>query len=387
MKSFAGVFVFPEEAAVLEGYLVVEDGRVVEFSRRSPAGGEVISLSGFVVPGLIDAHVHLSFSGGVDPAAELDAEPLATTVARAVSRLRAYLEAGITAVRDLGSREGMAVGLARAVDQGDIPGPRIVAAGRAITPTGGHGHRNGVEADGALEVQKAARREFKAGARALKLMATGGVMTPGVKAGAEMFDEAELRAGALEAKKRGVPSAAHAQGLLGIKNALRAGITTIEHGAFDAWDDEAFRLFRETGALLVPTLAAPAGILEGEGRVPEFMVEKTRAIAERHRENTRLAYQSGVKIVAGTDAGTPLNPHPNLARELWLLAEVGLSLPDVLRAATLHAAEALGMSGELGTLAPGAFADLVVLEANPLESAGAYARVRQVVQGGEVVRA
>jgi len=387
MKAFQGVFVSPETAEVKEGHLVVEGGRIQGFERRPPLKAEVTRLEGFVVPGLIDAHVHLSFSGGPDPAAELDAEPLATTVARAVARLRAYLEAGITAVRDLGSRQGMAVGLAQAVERGYIVGPRVVAAGQAITPTGGHGHRGGVEADGALEVQKAARREFKTGARALKLMATGGVMTPGVKAGAEMFDEEELRAGALEAKKRGVPSAAHAQGLLGIKNALRAGITTIEHGAFDAWDDEVLRLFRETGALLVPTLAAPAGILEGEGRVPEFMVEKTRAIAERHRENTRLAYRSGVKIAAGTDAGTPFNPHPNLARELWLLAEVGLSLPDVLRAATQHAAEALGMSGELGTLAPGSLADLVVLEANPLESAAAYARVRQVVQGGEVVRA
>ena len=384
MRAFLGTFVFPETGLVESGALLVEAGRVVGFEKAAPQGAETIELDGFVLPGLIDAHVHLSFSGGADPVAEMEAEPPAATVARAVGYLRAYLQAGITAVRDLGSRDGMAVGLAYAVEKGLVPGPRVVAAGRVLTPTGGHGHRHGVEADGPEAVRRAAREEFKRGARALKLMATGGVMTPGVQAGAPMFEEEELAAGAREAEKRGVPAAAHAQGLAGIKAALRAGVKTIEHGAFDRWDAEAFALFKDRSALLVPTLSAPDGILRGEG-VPAFVVEKTRAIAERHRENTFEAWRAGVTIAAGTDAGTPHNPHPNLARELSLLAELGIALEDVLRAATCYAARALGLEGEVGTLRPGAHADLVVLEENPLESASAYARVRAVMKGGKPV--
>ncbi len=383
MRAFHGRFVFPETGAVEEGYLWVEAGRVVEFSRKPPPGAEVETLSGYAVPGLIDAHVHLSFSGGADPAREMEAEPLALTAVRAAGYLRGYLEAGITAVRDLGSREGLAVGLAQAVEKGLVPGPRIVAAGRILTPTGGHGHRHGVEADGADAVRRAAREELKRGARAIKLMATGGVMTPGLPAGVPMFEEAELAAGAAEAKKRRLPSAAHAQGLVGIKNALRAGVLTIEHGAFDRWDAEALALFRQQSALLVPTLAAPDGILSHREAVPAFMVEKTRPIAERHKENLLEAYRKGVEIAAGTDAGTPFNPHPNLARELFLLAEVGLDLADVLRAATLFAARALGLEGAIGTFAPGAWADLAVLSENPRETPRAYAQVTATYKAGE----
>ncbi len=381
MRTFVGTFVFPETGEVNTGALVVEEGRVVAFEKKPPQKAERVELSGFVVPGLIDAHVHLSFSGGPDPVAEMEAEPREATLLRAAGYLRAYLKAGVTAVRDLGSRDGMAVGLAYAVEKGLIPGPRVVAAGRVLTPTGGHGHRHGVEVDGPDAVRRAAREAFKRGARVLKLMATGGVMTPGVEAGAPMFEEEELRAGAREAEKRGAPSAAHAQGLFGIKAALRAGVKTIEHGAFDRWDEEAFRLFKRESALLVPTLAAPDGILRGEG-VPAFMVEKTKKIADRHRENTLEAWRAGVTIAAGTDAGTPYNPHPNLARELELLAELGVPLEDVLRAATVHAARALGMEGTIGTLQPGAWADLAVLGENPLRTARAYRRVEAVFKAG-----
>ncbi len=384
MRAFVGTFVFPETGLVEAGALVVEQGRVVAFEKKAPEKAERVELSGFVVPGLIDAHVHLSFSGGPDPVAEMEAEPREATLIRAVGYLKAYLKAGVTAVRDLGSRDGMAVGLAYAVEKGLISGPRVVAAGRVLTPTGGHGHRHGVEVDGPDAVRRAAREEFKRGARALKLMATGGVMTPGVQAGAEMFEEEELRAGAREAEKRGAVAAAHAQGLFGIKAALRAGVKTIEHGAFDRWDEEAFHLFKQESALLVPTLAAPDGILRGEG-VPAFMVEKTKKIAERHRENTLEAWRAGVTIAAGTDAGTPYNPHPNLARELFLMAELGIALEDVLRAATSYAARALGMEGEIGTLRPGAHADLAVLEENPLTTARAYAKVRAVFKAGEPI--
>jgi len=374
MQTYKGVFLDPVELEPFEGYLSVEDGRIAGLDRRAPGHAEVTPLPGVVVPGLIDAHVHLTMSGDLDPMADLEKKSDAFLLARAAGYLQRYLDAGVTAVRDLGSRAGSVIGLAQAVEDGFLKGPRIVAAGPVVTPTGGHGWKFGLQADGPEGVRKAARKVFKMGARAIKLMATGGVMTPGVKAGAEMFDEEELRAGVREAAKRGAVSAAHAQGLVGIKNAVRAGVRTIEHGAFDAWDEEVFELMKRQGAVLVPTLAAPDGILRGEGRVPAFMVEKTRPIAERHRANTFEAYRAGVPIAAGTDAGTPLNGHPNLARELALLAEVGVELPDVLKAATVVAARALGRESELGRLAPGYAADLVALGSDPLENPTAYAR-------------
>ncbi|WP_293170668.1 amidohydrolase family protein [Oceanithermus sp.] len=384
MQTYKGTFLDPVELEPFTGYLSVEDGRVAGLDRRAPGGAEVTPLPGVVVPGLVDAHVHLTMSGGLDPTADLEKWDDAYLLARAAGYLRGYLAAGVTAVRDLGSRAGSAIGLAQAVAQGLLEGPRVVAAGPVITPTGGHGWKFGIEADGSEGVRRAARAVFKQGATAIKFMATGGVMTPGVKAGAEMFDEEEMRAGVREAEKRGAVSAAHAQGLAGIKNAVRAGVRTIEHGAFDGWDEEVFELMKRQGTVLVPTLAAPDGILRGEGRVPAFMVEKTRPIAERHRANTLEAYRAGVPIAAGTDAGTPLNGHPNLARELALLAEVGLELPDVLRAATTVASRALGHEDELGRIAPGYAADLVALDGDPLESAAAYARPLATVRAGRL---
>lgn len=385
---FHGRFLDPTSASVREGWLRVRDGRIEALLDAPPtAGPRPVELDGWVIPALIDAHVHLCLDGGADPGARLRAETPTDTVVRALGHLRAHLRAGITTIRDLGGPDGFALDLARAVDDGRVAGPRVIASGRNVTMTGGHAHATGIEADGPDAVRRAARSQLKAGARVVKFMATGGVMTPGVRAGAEALTEAELCAGIEEAHKAGRRTAAHAQGLAGIKNALRAGIDTIEHGAFDAWDDEALTRMTDPArpVWLVPTLAAPDGILAGEGRVPAWAVAKTRPIAARHRENALQAFRAGVRVAAGTDAGTPLNPHGGLARELELLAEIGLPLEAVLRAATSEAAAALDLEGEAGCLAPGARADLAVLGADPLADVGAYRRVRSVVQGGRLL--
>jgi len=384
MKVYKGAFLDPIEKEVFQGFLSVEDGRIAGLDRQAPAAAEVVQLPGLVVPGLIDAHVHLTLAGSLDPMVDLEQSDDFFLLARATGYLRRYLSAGITALRDLGSRAGSVVGLAQAVEKGHLAGPRIVAAGPVITPTGGHGWKFGLESDGPEGVRKAARRVFKQGAQAIKFMATGGVMTPGIKAGAEMFSEDEMRAGVLEAEKRGAVSAAHAQGLSGIKNAIRAGVRTIEHGAFDTWDEEVFLLMERQGTILVPTLAAPDGILQGIDQVPDFVAQKTRPIAERHRENTLEAYRAGVAIAAGTDAGTPLNGHPNLARELALLADLGLELTDVFQAATVIGAKALGMENLLGRIAPGFAADLVALDGNPLTDVSAYTRPLATVIRGTI---
>ena len=379
--TYYGTFIFPETGELKVGRLIVDEGRITSFQEGSAEAAEV--LEGFVTPGLIDAHVHLLLDGGADPTGTLRTASVVERVLQAQTHIQQQLAAGVTTVRDLGGPGGIAVALAGAVEAGKLAGPHILSSGRNITMTGGHGHFLGTEADGENAVRAAARAELKAGAQVLKFMATGGVLTPGVRAGAEAFTEAELRAGVEEAHKADKRTAAHAQGLAGIKNALRAGIDTVEHGAFDAWDDEALGLLQDRW--LVPTLAAPDGILSGKGSLPEWMMAKTEPIAAKHLENTEVAYRAGVRIVAGTDSGTPFNPHGNLPRELELLHKVGLSPLEVLQAATTVAADALAMTGQVGTLAPGAWADLAVWLANPLDHVAAYKEPVAVISRGNYV--
>jgi len=388
-QLYAGTFLGPDDPAARRGWLRVRDDVILELAHEPPAdAGAATELPGVTVPGLIDAHVHLCMDGGADPTGRLLAASQNRTVLDALSHMRAQLDAGVTTVRDLGGPYGLSIDLATAVEDGTLEGPRVVASGRNVTMTGGHGHFLGVEADGPDAVRRAVREELKAGARVVKFMATGGVLTRGVRAGAEQLTEDELRAGAEEAHKADRRTATHAQGLSGIKNALRAGIDTIEHGAFDHWDDEAFALLtdREQPRWLVPTLAAPDGILAGEGRVPDWVIQKTRPIGVRHRANIAEAYRAGVTLAAGTDAGTPLNPHGGLPRELELMHEVGVSLHDVFLAVTRNAAAALDLDGRIGSLAPGAAADLVSLDGDPLADVDAYARPLAVMKAGRRLR-
>lgn len=383
MTTFFGTFLFPDTGERVQGRLHTQAGRVTGFDKAEAQAGDT-HLPGTVTPGLIDAHVHVLMDGGPDPVGALQRANPVQRVLQAQRHLQQQLRAGVTAVRDLGGPDGVALALGAAVAAGELQGPHIVSSGRNITMTGGHGHFLGVEADGESAVRAAARGELKAGAQVLKFMATGGVLTPGVRAGAEAMTLGELRAGVEEAHKADKRTAAHAQGLAGIKNALQAGIDTIEHGAFDAWDDEALALLLDSAQprWLVPTLAAPAGILSGKGSLPGWMLTKTEPIAERHLENTAVAHRAGVRVAAGTDAGTPLNPHGNLPRELELLSEVGLSPLEVLRAATTVAADALDLTGQVGTLQPGAWADLVAWDGNPLEGVGTFKRPHTVIVRG-----
>jgi imidazolonepropionase-like amidohydrolase len=387
-QIFHATFLDPADLQLREGWLHVHNGKISALEHSAPAGGTITELPGVVIPGLIDAHIHVTFSGEHDPVGTLKAETQNEVVLRSIRNLQAHLQAGVTTVRDLGGPFGVSVDLARAVANGLLSGPRIVPSGHNITMTGGHGHAFGREADGPDAVRQAARSELKAGARVVKFMATGGVLTPGVAAGAEAMTEAELRAGAEEAHKAGVLTSTHAQGLAGIKNALRAGIDTIEHGAFDNWDDEAFTLFKDPvrPRWLVPTLAAPDGILSGEGFLPGWMIEKTRPVGERHRANITEAFRAGVTLAAGTDAGTPLNPHGGLPRELELMFEVGIPLDAILIAVSTNAAAAVGLAGQIGSFAAGAAADLVALDGDPLSDVTAYARPLAVVTGGRRVR-
>ncbi len=349
--------------------LLVTGERVAAVGRgiEAPAGAETIDLGGrTVMPGLIDCHVHLMFTGNPGDVARMPSAPAAAVARDTAENARRTLEAGVTSVRDLGSMHSASIQLREAIERGRAPGPRIRAAGQAITMTGGHGHFMGREVTGADDARRAVREQLKAGADAIKLVATGGVMTPRGDPRSAQLTEEEICAAVEEAHKAFVRVAAHAQANAGIKNAVRGGVDSIEHGIY--LDDEVVGEMKERGTFLVPTLIAPAsisrhGIAAG---APAYMVEKADRVLEAHRESFRLAYRWGVRIAMGTDAGTPFNHHGANAEEIALMVECGMSPGDALVAATHDAAELLGILDTTGTVEEGKLADLLVVEGDPL---------------------
>ncbi len=369
--------------------VIVEDGRIVGVTGDGAprGGGPVVDLGGLtLMPGLINCHVHLCMAGDADPARTLADESYAATVVSAVVRARRTVEAGVTTVRDLGGREYAEIAVRDGARAGVIPGPRVLCAGRAICITGGHGWRLvGRQADGPDDLRRAVREQLRAGADVIKLVATGGVMTPGVDPRAAQLTLDELRAGVDEAHRARRRAAAHAMADEGIAWCLDAGIDTIEHGVF-LTESLAARMAQQ-GTALVATLVAPHAIVEGglAAGIPEFAVQKSIALRERHLESFRLAMRAGVTIAAGTDAGTPLNPHGTLVPELSLMVGAGMEPLQALRAATSVAARVLALQDETGTIAPGLAADLIAVEGDPASDVKALDAIRLVLAGGRTV--
>src|SRR6266700_5437107 len=268
--------------------VVVEQGRiaqVVDISRAPRA--RRIDLEGHtLLPGLINCHVHLCLGAEADPVRALKDDPAPLTALKALRHAQETVEAGVTTVRDLGGREYVELAVRRAIAEGHFPGPRILAAGRPICMTGGHGSFLGREADGPDDARKAVREQLKAGADVIKLIATGGVMTPGVEPGSSQLTLEEMRAAIDEARKAGRRTAAHAQGSTGIADAIEAGITTIEHGIY--LTDEIIASMKAKGVFLVPTLAAPAADLVA---VVGEAAERIQALAD-----VRLVLARGAMI-------------------------------------------------------------------------------------------
>jgi len=341
----------------------VGDGRVVDGRGHS------------LLPGMINCHAHLCNDGAADLFAQVvsDSVPIATI--RAVLNARLALEAGVTTIRDCGAASQIALEIARAVEQG---------AGRVVTMTGGHGHFIGREADGPDEVRKAVRAEIKGGAHFIKVMATGGVLTPGVDPSQTTFQPEELRAAVEEAHKAGRPIASHAIGNRGIKNALAAGIDSVEHGFY--LDDESVNLALKNDAYMVPTLIAVDQIVNnGLARgIPDWVVRKAEAEAGHHRESFALAVRSGMRIAAGTDAGTPFNPHGDLALELAKMVEFGLGEMAAIVAATSSAARLLRLDHLIGSVEAGKQADLLLVPGDPVADIAAMRRPAFVMKAGRV---
>lgn len=392
--------------AFVDGRVVVGDGKVLERASvlvegerilkvaaknfKTPRGCRRISLKGrTLLPGFIDAHVHLCLDGSPDPVAACMNTPLPIALLKAANFARDTLMAGVTTIRDMGAKDGIDLGLRQAIRTGLVPGPRMLVSGQLICMTGGHGWPLGREANGADEVRKAAREQIKAGVDLVKLMATGGVMTPAVEPGSEQLTEAELAAGVEEAHKAGKKTATHAMGTRGILNALRAGIDSIEHGTY--LDDEAVELMQKRNVPLIPTVSALFQI-ESKGvkaGVPAFAVEKTAKVKPFHLGSIRLARQAGIAVAMGTDAGTPFNLHGENLGELKLLVErCGFSPAEAIEAGTRISARVLGLEKELGTIEAGKLADLVAVDGNPLDDIDVLLRrpsIRLVVQGGRIV--
>jgi imidazolonepropionase-like amidohydrolase len=368
--------------------VVVEDGRIARIVDEADLPrGDRLDLGGCtLLPGLINCHVHLCLGAEADPVAPLRSEPIALTAIKAAGRARETVEAGITTVRDLGGRDYAELAVKCAVEDGLIPGPRILVAGKPICMTGGHGHFVGREADGPDDVRRAVREQLKAGADLVKLIATGGVLTPGVEPGATQLTAEEVRAAVEEAKKAGRRTAAHAMGSEGIAQCVAAGITTIEHGVF--LTPEIVARMRQDGVFLVATLNAPAAIaIGGVARgIPGFMVAKSRAVTDAHVASFRMARAAGVRIAAGSDAGTPFNGHGSLVPELSLMVAQGMSPLEAIRSATSIAADALGLGAETGRIAPGYAADLVAVAGDPAASIEALDDVRLVIARGRMVK-
>ncbi len=373
-----------------DAWVRVQDDRIVEVASSEPSGGSAATRidapDATLLPGLIDCHVHFAMSSGPDWLSEVK-EPYATSCWRAAIHARNTLKAGFTTVRTLGGREGADPALRDAQAAGIVEGPRIVATNMVVCMTGGHGSWIGREADGPDEVRKAVREQLKAGADCVKFIATGGVMTPGVLPGSQQLTFEELRAGVEEAHKAGRTTAAHAHGAEGMKAAVLAGIDSIEHGSF--MTDEIISLMKERGTFYSATLCSAQGFLDApEGLVADWAQAKANQVRVALDDAFRRAYAGGVKLVLGTDAGTPFNRHGNNARELALMVKLGVDPLDALRAGTRNGADLLDRLDTVGSIEVGKAADVVLVQGDVVADITRLCEpnhIRMVVQGGRVV--
>ena len=378
-------------APVTEADVVVEDGRIVEIGPGLDGDERVDCTGQTLLPGLFDTHTHVIFST-LDWVEEL-VTPFSFKFYDAMRNLEATLATGITTVRDA---TGADAGIKKAVDEGVIAGPRMRISVNMLSQTGGHADgwlRSGVDldlewpgnpsgrVDGPDAVRRKVREMIRAGADVIKVATSGGVLSPTDDPRHPHFRPDELEEMVAEATAAGIYVMAHAQGAEGIKNAVRAGVRSIEHGIY--LDDEGIDLMLQRGTWLVPTLVAPLGVLDAVdagASLPASSVEKARAVVEVHQQAVGGAIAAGVKVAMGTDSGVA--PHGANLRELDLLVRCGMSPQQALIATTSSAAELMGLDGELGTLEPGKRADLVLLDGDALEVATLRERVRQVWKDG-----
>ncbi|MDA1100000.1 MAG: amidohydrolase family protein [Proteobacteria bacterium] len=367
--------------------VLVQNGRVAKVAPAGEFAGfvgvTIDTTGGTVMPGLFDCHVHLCLGAEGDPGTAADKLLPGQVTMKALQRAQAALAGGITALRDCGGKDFLEFAVRDACNSGQQMGPTIRASGQVICMTGGHGSRSGRIADGIDEVVRAVREQIHAGSDLIKIMATGGVMTPGVNPEDAHYTAEEMAAGIAEGRRFHRPSASHAQGRDGILNAVRGGITSIEHGIF--MDETCVREMLAQGTYLVPTVAALRNILDNAGNgIPDYVVEKAERISENHKRSLQMYYQAGGNIALGTDAGTPFNRHGANAMELEFMADLGVKPIDALRFGTSNGAALMGLSDQ-GRVVAGNAADFLVVDGNPgadITMASRTGNHRLVVKGG-----
>lgn len=393
---------------IKDGAVLIKDNKIQqvgpynEVKTTSPADATKIDAGGgTILPGFIDTHVHLMLEGINIP--QMMTRPASYNFFRAINHMRRTIEAGITSVRDAA---GADLGLKTAVEDGLVVGPRMQISITALSITGGHGDGwmpSGMElkllpafpgipsgiCDGVEEVRKKVREVLRAGADIIKVCSTGGVLSPTDHPEFTQFSLEELEVMVQEAAyRRGVKVMAHAQGAEGIKNAILAGIHSIEHGMF--LTDELIELMLKKGTYVVPTLLAPLAVVEAaekDGSMPEYGVRKARETIEIHSESIRKAYQAGVKIAMGTDAG--VMPHGTNLRELGLMCNIGMSPMEAIVVTTKVAAECMGWQDKVGTLEAGKLADVVIASTDPITDIRSLENtdnIKVVMKAGNVLK-
>lgn len=377
--------------------LVIADGKIVSIGAAADAKAPVDAVridlpNATILPGLIDAHTHLT----MDP--KFGYEELGLSIPRetliGAKNARVTLQAGFTTVRNVGAAGFSDVALRDAINAGDVPGPRMLVSGPPLSITGGHADNNllpfeyhatsdGV-ADGVDGVQHMVRQNIKYGADLIKFMASGGVLSKGDNPQASQYTLEEMKAIVAEAHRLGRKVAAHAHGAQAILWASEAGVDSIEHGSYI--DDAAIAEMKKNGTYLVPTLYLGDWFMENaeKNHVPDFLMDKAKAVMPAARKNIAHAFASGVKVAFGTDAA--VYPHGLNAHEFAVMVKLGLTPLQAIQAATVNAADLLGWQGKVGSLDPGAWADIVAVDGDPLKDVTTLEHVKFVMKGGEVVR-
>ena len=375
------------------GFVAVDGRRIHRVGRGEPAKRfeefETVDLHGMaLMPGFIDCHVHLRSDGDADPRAQTLSDTDGLVAIRCVCNARRTVEAGITTIRDCGCTRHIDFALRRAAALGIVIAPRLVLSGEYICMTGGHGWNVGCEADGPEGVRLAARKQLKAGADNIKFIATGGILTPGTEIGSPQLSMEEMRAGVEEAKKAGKITAAHAHGAQGVKNAIRAGVDSVEHAYL--MDQEGADLMCEYGTVLVATSAAVRNVVNHgtkAGIAPD-VVRKAQQGMESHEKTFQRAWRQGVKLAMGTDSGVPFTRHGNNLDELVYLVAMGLTQMESIQTATLNSAKLLRMDHLIGSIEESKLADIVIVDGNPLDDIRLLQdkkRMMWVIQDGNII--
>ncbi|MGH9746013.1 MAG: amidohydrolase family protein [Candidatus Acidiferrales bacterium] len=378
----------------IEGGKIKAVGKAADIQKQLPGGTKTIDLSrATVLPGLIDCHTHLTMSPELmGPRGFHTSYPRAALIGARSARVT--LEAGFTTVRNVGAGGYADIALRDAINAGDVPGPRMQASGPPLSITGGHGDENflapqfhysddGV-ADGVDAVIAKVRQNIKYGADLIKFMATGGVLSEGDNPALEQYSPEEMKAIIDTAHGLGRKVAAHAHGALGIKNAVLAGVDSIEHGSYI--NDEDIALMKQHGTYLVPTVFLEDWLFANYQHLgfTQSMTDKMNMVLPIAKQNIAHAFKEGVKVAFGTDAA--VYPHGMNAGEFATMVKMGLPPLVAIQAATVNAADLLGWSDRVGTIEPGKFADLVAVDGDPIADVSTLEHVRFVMKGGEVVK-